>query len=80
MSQTECCNLAKKVDEKMGSCARFSCFLPELWSLNCPNKCKFCVFCVDLSTKSKSVAAIYLCPSESSHYTLSHCRKNEVFN
>ena len=28
----------KKVDEKMGSFVQFPCFLPELWSVNCPKK------------------------------------------
>ena len=31
----------EKVDEKMGSYVWFSCFLPELCSLNCPKKCSF---------------------------------------
>ena len=31
----------KKVDEKMGSFVQFPCFLPELWSVNCPKQCIF---------------------------------------
>ena len=41
------------------------------WSLNCPKKCSFCKICVDLNKKSKSVKAIYIYTSESSHYTVS---------
>ena len=32
---------AEKVDEKMESFVSFPCFLPELWSLNCPKNCIF---------------------------------------
>ena len=41
----------------MGPFVKFPCFLPQL--------------CADLSKKSKSVKAIYLCASESCHPTLS---------
>ena len=58
---------AEKIDEKM----RFPCFLFELWFLNCSKKCFFFQFCADLIKKPKSVRAIYIYASESSHYTLS---------
>ena len=35
---------AEKADKKNGSFVQFSCFLPELWSLNFPKKCIFCNF------------------------------------
>ena len=62
---------AEKVDEKMGSFVRFPCFLSELWSLNCPNKCIFCNFVLTSARKSKSDKAIYIYGSESSYYNLS---------
>ena len=31
----------EKLDEKMGPFAKFSYFLPELWSINCPKMCIF---------------------------------------
>ena len=54
----------------MGLFDWFPCLLPELWSLICP-KSAFLQFCAYLSKKFKSVKAIYIYPSESSHYTLS---------
>ena len=30
---------AEKVDEKIGVIGYFPCFLPELWSVNCPKRC-----------------------------------------
>ena len=39
--------------------------------LKLPKKVQFLQFCADLSKKSKSVKAIYIYASESSHYTLS---------
>ena len=40
-------------------------------------KVQFLQFCADLSKKSKSVKAIYIYASESSHYTLSVLRGND---
>ena len=62
---------AEKVHEKIELFVWFPCFLPELWSLNCPQKVLFLQFCADLSKKPKSVKEIYIYSPESSHYTLS---------
>ena len=35
----------EKQMKKMGSFARFSYLLSELWSLNCQKLCPFCIFC-----------------------------------
>ena len=69
MLQTECSNVAEKVDEKMGSFSYLSCFLPELLSLNGPKKMHFLQYIVDLSKNANYVKAIYVYASESSHYT-----------
>ena len=37
-------NRAQKVDEKMVLFDKFPFFLPQLWSLNYPQKCIFCKF------------------------------------
>ena len=51
----------EKVDGKMGSFVLFSCFLPELWSLNYLKKLlQFLQFSADFSKNSKSVNAIYI--------------------
>ena len=62
---------AEKVDEKNGAICLVSMFLS--WVLVCKlsKKVYFLQFCADLSKKSKSVKAIYIYASESSHYTLS---------
>ena len=62
---------AEKVGEKMGSFVQFPCSLPGFRSLNCQKKVHFLQFCADLSKKPKSVKAIYINASKSSHYTLS---------
>ena len=54
----------------MGSFAKFPCFLPE-YGPYIVQKAHFLQYCVDLSKKSKSVKAIYVHASESSHYTFS---------
>ena len=61
---------AEKTDEKLGHGPSFHVsFLsygPKL-----PKKDHFLQFCADLSKKPKSVKALYIHASESSHYTLS---------
>ena len=61
---------AEKVDEKNG---RFLVSMFPSWVMVCKlsKKVHFLQFCADLSKKSKSVKAIYIYASESSHYTLS---------
>ena len=56
--------------KKLESFVQFLCFLPELWSINCPKKC-ILQFCGDFSKKFRFVKAIYIYASESSYYTLS---------
>ena len=60
----------EKLDEKMGSFVQFPCFLPDLWSVNCPKKCIFTILCWP-QQEIKSVKAICIYASKSSHYTLS---------
>ena len=62
---------AEKVDEKIGVICLVSMF--PSWVMVCKLSIKwhFLQFCADLSKKSKSVKAIYIYASESSHYTLS---------
>ena len=60
-------NRAEKVDEKNGVIC-LVCFL--IMALKMYKKLHFCQFCADLSKKPKSVEAIYIYVSESSHYTL----------
>ena len=63
---------AEKVDEKNGAICLVSMFLS--WVLVCKlsKKVYFLQFCAaNLSKKSKSVKAIYIYASESSHYLLS---------
>ena len=50
---------------------KFPCFLPELWSSNCPKVHFFLQFCADSSIKHQFVKAVYIYVFESSHYTLS---------
>ena len=55
--------------KKMGSFVYFPCFVPELWSLDCPDECIFCYF---LLTSARNLSqAIYIYASESSHSTFS---------
>ena len=58
---------AEKVDEKIEVICLVS--MSSSWKLS--KKGHFLQFCADLSNKSKSVKAIYIYASESSHYTLS---------
>ena len=62
-------SLSRKSKQKMRSFVWLPCFLPELLPLN--KKVHFCQFCADLRKKCKSVTAIYIYVTESSHYTLS---------
>ena len=60
---------AEKVHEKNWVIYLIPCFLPEVWSLNCPKNRNFLQFCSNLS-KKQSVKAIYIYASQSSHYIL----------
>ena len=62
---------AEKVDEKNGVICLVSMFPSWVMVLKLSKKVHFLQFCADLSKKSKSVKAIYIYASESSHYTLS---------
>ena len=61
----------KKVDEKNGVFCLVSMFPSWVMVLKLSVKRHFMLFCADLSKKTKSVKAIYIYASESSHYTLS---------
>ena len=61
---------AEKVDEKNGVICLVSMFPSWVMVLKLSKKVHFLQFCADLSKKSKSVKAIYIYASESSHYTL----------
>ena len=62
---------AEKVDEKIGVIGLVSMF--PTWVMVCKlsKKVHFLQFCADLSKKSKSVEAIYIYASESTHFTYS---------
>ena len=64
---------AEKVDEKNGVICPVSMFPSRVMVCKLSKKVNFLQSCVDLSKKSKSESAktIYICASESSHYTLS---------
>ena len=62
---------SEKVDEKNGVICLVSMFPSWVMVLKLSKKVHFLQFCADLSKKSKSVKAIYIYASESSHYTLS---------
>ena len=62
---------AEKVDEKNGVICLVSMFPSWVMVFKLSKKGHFLQFCADLSKKSKSVKAIYIYASESSHYTLS---------
>ena len=68
---------AEKIDKKIGVICLVSMF--PTWVMVCKlsKKVHFLQFCADLSEKSKSVEAIYIYASESSHYTLS---ENAMFS
>ena len=57
--------------KKMGSFVQFSCFLPELWSLNSKKGAYFCNFVLTSARSLKSIKAIYIYASERSRYVLS---------
>ena len=61
---------AEKVDGKSGVICLVSMF--PSWVMVCKfsKKVHFLQYCADLSKKSKSVEAIYIYATESSHYTL----------
>ena len=54
--------------EKNGIICLVSMFPTEFWSVNCPKRCIFTILCW---LQQKSIEAIYIYASESSHYTLS---------
>ena len=62
---------AGKVNKKDGVICQVSMFSSWVMVLKLPKKVHFFQFCTDFSKKSKSVKAIYIYASESSHYTLS---------
>ena len=62
---------AEKVDEKNGVICLVSMFPSWVMVLKLSQKGRFLQFCADLCKKSKSIKAIYIYASESSHYTLS---------
>ena len=62
---------AGKVDEKNGVICLVSMFPSWFMVHQLSKKVHFLQFCADLSKKSKSVKAIYIYASKSSHYTLS---------
>ena len=61
----------EKVDGKNGVICLVSMFPSWIMVCKLSKKVQFLQFCADLSKKSKSVKAIYIYASESSHYTLS---------
>ena len=61
----------EKVDEKNGVICLVSMFPSWVMVFKLSKKGHFLQFCADLSKKSKSVKAIYIYASESSHYILS---------
>ena len=61
----------EKVDEKIGDICLVSMFPSWVMVCKLSKKVHFLQFCADLSKISKSVEAIYVYASESSHYTLS---------
>ena len=60
----------EKVDEKIGVICLVSMFPSWVMVCKLSKKVNFSQFCADLSKKSKSVEAIYIYASESSHYSL----------
>ena len=62
---------AEKVDEKTGAICLVSMFPTWVMVYKLSKKVHLLQFCVKLSKKSKSVEAIYIYASESSHYILS---------
>ena len=62
---------AGKVDEKNGVICLVSIFPSWVMVRQLSKTVHFSQFCADLSKKSKTVKAIYIYASKSSHYTLS---------
>ena len=62
---------AEKVDEKLGVIGLVSMFPSLVMVCKLSKKVHFLQFCADLSKKSKSVEAMYIYASESTHYALS---------
>ena len=62
---------AEKLNEKMGSFVKFACFLPELWSINCPKKCIFYNFVLTSAGNLSLLKQFTYMHPESSHYNLS---------
>ena len=62
---------AEKVDENNGVICLASMFPSWVMVLTLSKKLHFLEFCADLSKKSKSVKAIHIYVSNSSHYTIS---------
>ena len=60
----------EKVDEKIGVICLVSMFPSWVMVCKLSKKVNFSQFCADLSKKSKSVEAIHIYASESSHYSL----------
>ena len=60
----------EKVDEKNGVICLVSMFPSWVMVLKCSKKVHFMQFCADLSKKPKSLKAIFMYASESSHDTL----------
>ena len=66
-----------KVDKKNGVICLVSMFPSWVMVCKLSKKGHFLQFCADLCKKSKSIKAIYIYASESSHYTLS---ENAMFS
>ena len=71
MLQTE-----EKLDEKNGVICLISMFSSWLMVCKLSKKVSFLQLCADRSKKSKSVKAIYIYASDSSHYSLSENAMN----
>ena len=67
----------EKVYEKVMSFVLLLCFLPELWYLNCSNKCIFCSFVPTSARNLSLLRQIYIYASESSHDT--HSENDMVY-
>ena len=68
--------LAQKVDEKNGVICLVFFFPSSVMVLKLTKIVHFLQICADLSQKSKSIKAIYLYPSETTHHALS---ENSMF-
>ena len=70
----------KKVDEKNEVICLVSVSPSWVMIYKLSKKVHFLQFCADLSKKSRSVKAIYIYASESSHYTLSETVSHSIIN